>query len=253
MTSTNDFGTKRSLRGARVLVTGGTSGLGLALVRELAQRGASVAFVARTRERVEALEREVPRSVGIVADVSRKEDVHAIAIQAVGRLGGLDAVVNGASSLGPVPLRPLADTDCEDLELALATNLVGPFRLTKALLGALWSSARDGRGGVVVNVSSDAAVTPYAGWGAYGASKAALHHLTRIWDAELEVAGVRVVSFDPGDMDTPLHALALPDADRAMLRRPETSAAELCDVLVSHLGAPRAHAAEGLGAARGAS
>lgn len=252
MTKGNDRSTKWSLRGARVLVTGGTSGLGLALVRELAQRGASVAFAARTRERVAALEHEVERSVGIVGDVARKEDVHAIAIQAVGRLGGLDAVVHGASSLGPVPLRPLADTDCEDLELALATNLVGPFRLTKALLGALWSSAREGRGGVVVNVSSDAAITPYAGWGAYGASKAALHHLTRIWDAELEAAGVRVVSFDPGDMDTPLHALALPEADPSTLKRPETSAAELCDVLSAHLGAPRSTAGEELAAARGA-
>jgi NAD(P)-dependent dehydrogenase (short-subunit alcohol dehydrogenase family) len=93
--------------------------------------------------------------------------------------------VNNASSLGPLPLRPLADTDCEDLELALATNLVGPFRLTKALLGALAGSARAGRGALIVNISSDAAVTAYENWGAYGASKAALQHLSRIWDAEL--------------------------------------------------------------------
>ena len=66
---------------------------------------------------------------------------------------------------------------------------------------------------MVLNVSSDAAVTPYPAWGAYGASKAALHHLTRIWDAELADSGVRFLSFDPGDMDTPLHALAVPDAD----------------------------------------
>ena len=72
-----------------------------------------------------------------------------------------------------MPLALLADTDCEDLEAALATNLVGPFRLTKALLGALSASAREGRPALILNVSSDAAVTPYAGWGAYGASKAA--------------------------------------------------------------------------------
>lgn len=236
---TNEDGEKkRSLRGARVLVTGGTSGLGLALVRELSRRGATVAFVARTRARVEDVEREVARSVGIVGDVAKKEDVHAIAIQALGRLGGLDAMVNGASTLGPVPLRPLADTDCEDLELALVTNVLGPFRLTKAMLGALASSAREGRGAVVVNVSSDAALSPYAGWGAYGASKAALHHLSRIWDAELETAGIRVLSVDPGDMDTPMHALALPDADPATLKRPEASAVELADLLATSLRAP---------------
>jgi NAD(P)-dependent dehydrogenase (short-subunit alcohol dehydrogenase family) len=226
---------KKSLRGARVLVTGGTSGLGLALVRELTRRGATVAFVARPRSRVEAVEAEVARSIGIVGDVAKKEDVHAIAIQAVGRLGGLDVVIHGASTLGPVPLRPLADTDCEDLELALATNVLGPFRLTKALLGALASSAREGRGAVVVNVSSDAALTPYAGWGAYGASKAALHHMSRIWDTELESAGIRVLAIDPGDMDTPMHALALPDADPATLKRPESSANELADLVATSL------------------
>ena len=142
-------------------------------------------------------------------------------------LGGLDVLVNNASSLGPVPLALLADTDCEALEAALATNLGGPFRLTKALLGALGAAAREGRKALVVNISSDAAVSAYARWGAYGASKAALAHLGRIWDEELREHGVRVTSFDPGDMDTPLHALAVPDADPATLKRPADSAREL--------------------------
>ena len=126
----------------RVAITGGTSGLGLALVRELSCRGARVAFIARNRERVERVVRERPEVSGIVGDVSRKDDIHPIAIQVLGALGGLDVLINNASSLGPVPLVPLADTDCEDLELAIATNLVGPFRLTKALLGSLAASAR---------------------------------------------------------------------------------------------------------------
>ena len=79
----------------------------------------------------------------------------------------------------------------------------------------------------MLNVSSDAAVTPYAGWGAYGASKAALAHLGRIWDEELRPHGVAVVAVDPGDMDTPLHALAIPDADPATLKRPGDAAREL--------------------------
>ena len=122
-------------------------------------------------------------------------------------------VVNNASTLGPVPLALLADTACEDLERALATNVLGPFRLTKALLGSLASSARERGGAVVVNISSDAAINAYPGWGAYGASKAALHHLSRIWHEELAAEGIAVLSFDPGDMDTPLHAAAVPDAD----------------------------------------
>jgi len=217
----------------RVAITGGTSGLGLALVRELADRGALVAFIARHREGVERVSRERPTATGIVGDVSRKDDIHPIAIQVLGALGGLDVLVNNASSLGPVPLVPLADTDCEDLERALATNLVGPFRLTKALLGSLAASAREGRCPLVVNVSSDAAVTPYPRWGAYGASKAALHHLTRIWGEELASEGIRMISIDPGDMDTPLHASAVPDADRSTLKSPDAAAREIADLIAA--------------------
>src|SRR5205085_6888038 len=174
---------------------------------ELLGRGAQVAFVARTAGRVEQVAREHPGAHGVVGDVSAKDDIHPIAVQVVGELGGLDVLVNNASDLGPTPLRPLGDTDCEDLERALATNVVGPFRLTKAVLGALAASAREGRGAVVLNVSSDAAVNPYPAWGAYGASKAALRHLSAIWDAELEAEGVRFLSVDPGHMDTPRHAI----------------------------------------------
>jgi NAD(P)-dependent dehydrogenase (short-subunit alcohol dehydrogenase family) len=213
--------------GRRVAVTGGTSGLGLALVDELIARGARVAFVARGRERVEQVAGAHPGAHGVVGDVSLKEDVHPIAVQILGELGGLDVLINNASSLGPVPLALLADTECEDFELALSTNLIGPFRLTKALLGALAGSAREGRAAVVVNISSDAAITPYPAWGAYGASKAALHHMSRIWDAELSASGVRVLAIDPGDMDTPLHAQALPGADRASLKDPAAAAREV--------------------------
>src|SRR4029077_2630196 len=182
-------------------------------VEQLLDAGVRVAFVARTRESVEAIACACPLAHGIVGDVARKDDIYPIALQVVAGLGGLDILINNASALGPVPLVPLADTDCEDLEMALATNLLGPFRLTKALLGALTASAREGRGAVVLNISSDAALNPYPEWGAYGASKAALHHLTRIWDEEQRADGVRFLSLDPGDMDTPMHALAMPDAD----------------------------------------
>jgi NAD(P)-dependent dehydrogenase (short-subunit alcohol dehydrogenase family) len=219
----------------RIAITGGTSGLGLALVSELVRRGADVAFVARTRVRVEEVRRAFPGTVGLVGDVSSKEDIYPIALQIVGNLGGVDVLVNNASSLGPVPLVPLADTECEDFERALATNVLGPFRLTKALLGSLAASAREGRGGLVVNITSDAAVSAYARWGAYGASKAALAHLSRIWDEELALEGVHVASIDPGDMDTPLHAIAVPEADRSTLKRAETAAREVADAIVAHI------------------
>jgi NAD(P)-dependent dehydrogenase (short-subunit alcohol dehydrogenase family) len=224
-----------SIRGLRIAITGGTSGLGLVLVRRLAEAGADVAFIARGRAGVERVCRERPDAHGIVGDVSEKEEIYPIAIQVLGALGGLDVLVNNASSLGPVPLALLADTECEDLERALATNLLGPFRLTKALLGSLAATAREAGAPLVVNISSDAAVTPYAGWGAYGASKAALAHLSRIWDAELTAEGIRVLSIDPGDMDTPLHELAVPDADRASLKNPDQAAAEIVDLIAARV------------------
>jgi NAD(P)-dependent dehydrogenase (short-subunit alcohol dehydrogenase family) len=223
----------RTLEGLRAAVTGGTSGLGLALVASLHRRGAAVAFVARGAERVAAVARRFPGTHGIVGDVAKKEDTHRLAMQVTGALGGLDVLINNASSLGPVPLALLADTECEELEEALATNLVGPFRLTRALLGALDATARAGRRAVVINIVSDAAVEPYPEWGAYGASKAALRHMSRIWDAELAERRIRVLAVDPGDMDTPLHALALPEADRATLGRPEDSALEIVEELES--------------------
>lgn len=224
----------RHLHGVRVAITGGTSGLGLALVKELTQRGAQVALIARTQARVTAVAAELA-AYGIVGDVANKHDIHRIALQVTGRLGGLDVLINNASDLGPVPLALLGDTQCEDFERALLTNVLGPFRLTKALLGSLAASAREGKGALVLNVSSDAAVNAYPQWGAYGASKAALAHMTRIWNEELSAQGVRFIALDPGDMDTPMHAAALPDADPATLKPPAQAAQELaatiCDLL----------------------
>jgi NAD(P)-dependent dehydrogenase (short-subunit alcohol dehydrogenase family) len=168
---------------------------------------------------------------GVVGDVSQKADTHPIAFQVLSLLGGLDALINNASDLGPVPLALLADTDCEDFERAIDTNVLGPFRLTKALLGSLAASAREGRGAVVLNVSSDAALNAYPRWGAYSASKAALHHMTRIWNDELANTGVAFLSLDPGDMDTPMHAAAVPDGNRSELKPPQIAAAELVDAI----------------------
>src|SRR6266481_3254670 len=141
MLEDSDHHILNEFRGLRVAITGGTSGLGLALVRELLDRGAGVAFVARSRAGVERVMREHAGAYGIVGDVSKKGDIHPIAIQILAALAGLDVLINNASDLGPTPLALLADTECEALERPLATNLVGPFRLTKAVLGSLAASA----------------------------------------------------------------------------------------------------------------
>jgi len=229
-----------NLNGKRALVTGGGQGLGYSIVEHLLAAGADVAvhyFSSETgaRELKSLAERRGRRAEIFRADLTKEAEAAALVEGAARFLGGLDVLVNNASDLGPTPLALLADTDCEALERSLATNLLGPFRLTKAVLGSLAASAREGRGAVVVNVSSDAATTAYPKWGAYGAGKAALRHLSAVWDAELAPEGVRFLSIDPGDMDTPLHAAAVPDADRATLKRPEDAAREVLAAIAAQL------------------
>lgn len=219
------------LRGRGVLITGGSKGLGAALAGEMAGAGARVALVARgeaglerTAARIRALGGEAHALPG---DIGDKRAVHAIAGAAAALIGPIDVLVHDASTLGPVPLRLLLDTECEDLERVLQVNLVGPFRLTKILAGAM---ALRGSG-VVLHVSSDAGVAAYPRWGAYGVSKAALDHLNRIWAVELAATGVRFLSVDPGEMDTEMHADAMPDADRSALPRPEEIARRIARMI----------------------
>ena len=142
-------------------------------------------------------------------------------------VGEVDVVIHNASTLGPLPMPLLLDTACEDLDRVLAVNLVGPFRLTKAIAGSM---ALRGRG-LIVHITSDASITPYAGWGAYGVSKAALDHLGRVWAEELKPSGVRVLTIDPGEMDTAMHAEAMPEADRKALADPTRVAVRIADIV----------------------
>ncbi len=220
-----------TLKGKAALVTGGSQGLGRALGGALAAAGARVVLVARTagplHEAVAAIRAGGGDVHGIVADVADIDRTAAIAGQAAAMVGPIDLLINNASTLGPVPLRLLLDTDCEDLSRALEVNLVGPFRLTKAVAGSMVLRGA----GVIVNISSDAAVAVYPQWGAYGVSKAALDHLGRIWAAELEGTGVRILGIDPGEMDTRMHADAMPEADRSRLAAPAAVAARIVQLL----------------------
>ncbi len=217
----------RSLEGKTALVTGGSRGLGRALGHSLARAGARVVLVARhfepLAEAVGQIRAEGGEAHAVVADVGERDAAPAIAGQAAALVGPIDILINNASTLGPVPLRLLLDTDCEELTHALAVNLVGPFRLTKAVAGSMVLRGA----GTVVNITSDAATEAYPRWGAYGASKAALEGLGRVWSAELAGTGVRLLTVDPGEMDTRMHADAIPDADRSQLGDPAAVAEEI--------------------------
>jgi len=219
------------IQGQGALVTGASRGLGRALAAQLAARGARVALVAREagplRDVVAGIRARGGDAHAIAGDIAAKTAIHAIAGQAQGLVGEIAIAIHNASTLGPTPLRLLLDTECEDLTAVLETNLVGPFRLTKVLAGAMAIRGA----GVIVHVSSDAAIEPYPRWGAYGASKAAQDHLSRILAAELEGTGVRVLAVDPGEMDTVMHAAAIPDADRATLSQPADVAARIVQMI----------------------
>lgn len=219
------------IQGQGALVTGASRGLGRALAEQLAARGARIALVAREigplHDVVAGIRARGGDAHAIAGDIAAKAAIHAIAGQAQGLVGEISIAIHNASTLGPTPLRLLLDTECEDLAAVLETNLVGPFRLTKVLAGAMAIRGA----GVIVHVSSDAAVEPYPRWGAYGVSKAAQDHLSKILAAELEGTGVRVLAVDPGEMDTVMHAAAIPDADRAALARPADVAARIVQMI----------------------
>jgi len=216
-----------TLQGKTALITGASRGLGAALASALAGAGVKVVGVARGKDALVAAMRAAGEAHALVGDVADKREIHRIAGAAAALVGPIDLVVHNASSLGPLPMPLLADTECEQLSEVLETNLLGPFRLTRALVGNMVLRG----GGLVVNVSSDAAVNGYARWGSYGVSKAALDQLGRVWAAELEGTGVDVLTLDPGEMDTQMHADAMPDADRAALARPSTVAARIVRLL----------------------
>lgn len=217
------------VRSKGVLITGASRGLGRALAQELARRGAKVVLVARGEEELEGTVNDIRRfggeAHGLAFDVGDKQAIHRIAGAASALVGSIDVLVHAASTLGPLPMPALLDTECEDFAKVLEVNLLGPFRLTKVIAGPMAARGR----GLVIFVSSDAAVSAYAGWGAYGISKAAQDHLARTFAAELDP--VRFIAVDPGEMDTKMHADALPDADRSALARPEHVAARIVRVI----------------------
>jgi NAD(P)-dependent dehydrogenase (short-subunit alcohol dehydrogenase family) len=193
------------------LITGASRGLGRALAGALAARGWRLLVDARTPGSLAA---ELPGAAVVAGDVTDPGHRDALAA-AAGMLGRLDLLVNNASDLGPSPLPALAHYPLDALRRVYETDVVAPLALVQLLAPQLRAA-----GGIVVNVSSDAATGPYPGWGGYGSAKAALDQLSAVLAAE--EPGLRVYAVDPGDMRTDMHQAAFPGED--ITDRPEPAA-----------------------------
>ena len=207
------------------LVTGASRGLGAALARRLAEDGWALVLDARDGDALAATLDEGfpnggPHVIAVEGDVTDERHRRALVGLALEAHGGIDALINNASHLGPSPQPALADYPVDELRRVYEVNVVAPLALAAAALPAL----REAKGRIV-NVTSDAGVEPYEGWGGYGSSKAALEHASRILAAEEEAAGsgVRVYVVDPGDMRTQMHQEAFPGEDISDRPPPEVS------------------------------
>ncbi len=208
------------------LITGASRGLGLALARALAEQGWNLVIDARGAEALEAARLALANQTRVIAipgDVTNARHRNALA-EAARELGGLDALVNNASFLGPSPQPALLDYPLEVLERVYRTNVIAPLALIQALRDELKPGA------CIMNITSDAGVEAYAGWGGYGSSKAALEQLSNILAAEN--LSLRIYWVDPGDMRTQMHQEAYPGEDISDRPLPEVSVPGLLELLM---------------------
>jgi NAD(P)-dependent dehydrogenase (short-subunit alcohol dehydrogenase family) len=224
-----------TLTGTTVMITGASRGLGRSLALVAAREGASLALCARGGEALEAVaetcRQQGGQVIAVLADLSDARDVERFAATALERFGGVDVLVNNAAILGPLPMPQLTDAPSSALEDVLRANVLGPLRLTQAVIGGMLLRNR----GLVINISTDAALIGFAGLGLYSASKAALDAVTRSWAAELQHTSVRVISVDPGDMNTVMHLDADPEADPADLLNPDDVAERMLALLAGRI------------------
>ena len=203
-----------------VLITGASRGLGRALTLAFAKEGARLAICARSADSLMQVKEEAERLgtqvLAVSADMSVPRDVERFVATAEAAYGRIDVLINNASILGPSPMPLLLDYPEEDFAEVLRVNALSPFLVTRRVIPGMLE--RDS--GSIINVTSEAGHTGYAGWGAYGISKFAVEGLTQIWADEVSETHVRVNMVDPGEMDTDMHRLAVPDCDYP-LAKPE--------------------------------
>jgi NAD(P)-dependent dehydrogenase (short-subunit alcohol dehydrogenase family) len=222
------------LQGSVALVTGASRGLGFEVARAYAERGARLVIAARGREALDEAAASLSGLTEVVAlSVDISQDAERLVAAGAERFGCIDILVNNASELGPSPMPALEDYHWPDLERVLRVNVLAPLHLAQLVLPGM----RARRKGAIINVTSDAGLEAYPGWGGYGASKAALEHISRTLAAELDGTGVRVYTVDPGDMNTVMHQLAEPGEDLSGLPAPAVSAPAFV-YLVEHEGSP---------------
>jgi NAD(P)-dependent dehydrogenase (short-subunit alcohol dehydrogenase family) len=221
-----------------VLVTGASRGLGLALARLAARQGARLILTARGADDLAAAAPAGGAVFALPGDVA--DAVHAARLVREGesRFGPVDVLINNASDLGETPLPALERYPLAALERTLRTNAVAPLHLIQLVLPGM----RRRRAGVIVNITSDAAVEAYPGWGGYGAAKAALDRLAAVLAVELP--GWAVYAFDPGDMRTDMHQRAFPDEDISDRPEPATVVPALLRLLDERRPAGRYRAAD---------
>jgi NAD(P)-dependent dehydrogenase (short-subunit alcohol dehydrogenase family) len=195
----------------------------LEIAREFAGHGYGLILAARSQAPLDAAVRELSSVTEVVAvpgDVADEAHAEALVQAGLERFGHIDVLVNNASELGPSPMPPLEEFPRAALRTILDVNLIAPLHLTQLVLPEM---KRRGDG-IIINVTSDAGVEAYPGWGGYGAGKAALEHLSRTLSAELEGTGTRIYVVDPGDMDTKMHRDAEPGVDLSDLPGPDVPA-----------------------------
>jgi len=205
------------------VITGASQGLGLEIARVYARHNIGLILTARGDEALERAAselRELTAVVTLAGDVADSSHAKRLIQRGLERFGRIDVLVNNASTLGATPMPELAEYPLAELTQTFRVNTVAPLHLVQLALPAMKAQGA----GIIVNVSSDAGVEAYPTWGGYGASKAALEHLSRVLAAELEGSGVRVYVVDPGDMNTQMHRDAEPGVDLSDLLSPELPA-----------------------------
>ncbi|WP_332633848.1 SDR family NAD(P)-dependent oxidoreductase [Halalkalibacter flavus] len=221
-----------------IMITGATRGLGYTLAKHFAKQGANLAICARGKTEIKTVQNELEKYgaevIALSADVSNPNDVERFVSVTENHFGRIDTLINNASIFGPGPLY-LADYPDLVLKNVLEVNIMNPFLMTKRVLPGMLARHK----GSIINLTSEVGKTGYAEWGAYSISKFAVEGMTQIWADELIDTGVRINLVDPGEMDTAMHEIAVPNCEYEL-----ANPSEVIDVF-DYLASSESHLATG--------